>query len=128
MRAGKGFTLVEVMVAALLFSVIMLSGISFFSLGNKPSARAAERIFALSLIENDMENAHNNGPEYVRDYGGTLVTKDGVTYTISRVVTYNSPLTGCIGLEETVTWTPPQCQQKSLFIEAVFSNRAFPWP
>ena len=54
-RDSGGFTLIEVMVAAMLFAIVMLYGLSFFVYGSKPMVRAGEYNFALGLAKNEVE-------------------------------------------------------------------------
>ena len=57
MRKERGFTLVEVVVASVLFAVFMLFGTSLFVHGKESAARARIMSHALQLMENEMHAA-----------------------------------------------------------------------
>jgi prepilin-type N-terminal cleavage/methylation domain-containing protein len=50
----RGFTVVEVIVAVVIFSAATLCGMSFFIFGNHILMRAREESFALMIAENEM--------------------------------------------------------------------------
>ena len=90
MNNRKGFTLVEVMVASIIFSIVMLNGLAFFSFGKRPVIRAQETSFALQLAEDDLEaakmygyGAHDQttGPRYAPGNGD-------IAYTVTRKTSY----------------------------------------
>lgn len=54
MKKERGFTIIEVIVAIFIFTVVMLCGMSFFSFGSKVLMQAREQQYALQLAKQVM--------------------------------------------------------------------------
>jgi prepilin-type N-terminal cleavage/methylation domain-containing protein len=54
-RSSRGTTLIEIIVAIVIFGVLMLSGLSFFSLANQSQANANKLITATELCNSIMQ-------------------------------------------------------------------------
>jgi prepilin-type N-terminal cleavage/methylation domain-containing protein len=55
MNASRGFTLIEVLVSMLIFSIAMLFGLSFFMFGQQHMVRADESTYAVQFAQEGME-------------------------------------------------------------------------
>lgn len=55
-KSQAGYTLVEVMLASILFGIIAIYGLSFFTFANKNKASAKEVSFALQIAKDKLED------------------------------------------------------------------------
>jgi len=108
MNNHKGTTLIEVLVASLVFSIGVLGGAAFFSLGQAPEIRAQETNLAMQLAVKDMEtaialgaNGAASGSDSFNDPSGTVYTH-AITVaaagpnskSVTCIVTWNSTSSG----------------------------------
>ena len=56
MKNELGFTFIETIVSMVLFSIIMLMGLSFFGYAKQMEMNSKYELFALELAQNKMEN------------------------------------------------------------------------
>ncbi|MGA2091617.1 MAG: prepilin-type N-terminal cleavage/methylation domain-containing protein, partial [Endomicrobiales bacterium] len=101
-----GFTLVELIVSVFIFTILMVFGMSFFSMGNVPFLRAKRTMFAVSYGEGEMERYQSIAWS---NLGSTVTTtvdpNTGTTFTDTievTTVTIGSTLFAYIG--SSVTW------------------------
>ena len=131
MKNKNGFTLVEVMVASLLFAGIMLYGLSFLSLGQKPMSRSDETNFALQLAEDDLEEVRilgwGNVPE-ITSPGEEDDSLNSVKFFKTRaVVPCSSPHISSTLVRCTVTWTSPGETTLRTISLVTFVSYTGPW-
>ncbi len=136
MNNNKGTTLVEVMVASIIFAVAMVGGLTFFSMGKKPLSGADETNFALQLAEDDMEQVKiqgGYGPDGAVNYTAPpqyQYSNSNVAFNLSHTVTVlPGALSGCEQVVTLVTWNSPSAggAQKSVSLVTIVSYK-FPGP
>ncbi|GEM_PF-4865826 len=101
-----GFTLIELMVSVILFTIIMLFGMAFFTSADRPFASANKALFAISLGTGVLESYKTlNWNNLVSATTTAVDPKSGVTFTCTTevtMVTVGSANFKYIGT--TVTW------------------------
>ncbi len=92
-HASKGFTLVEVMIAVIIFSITMLYGLSFFAFSARHVAKAKDYTFALQLARDALESAkldaYDAVPIHPDARTATMPSEEGIQFSsrlTSRVV------------------------------------------
>jgi len=109
-RSSCGTTLIEIIVAVVIFGVLMLSGMSFFSLANQSQAKASKLIKATELCNSVMEQGKAGG---LTNYTTVIDTgHDGAFYVTTEVNRVPQPpnaqpysLTNCERIVHvSVTW------------------------
>ncbi len=111
----RGTTLIEVIIAMIIFSVLMLGGMSFFVFARKFSTNAKQEMIAVYRARCAIDQAMTykwTTMDPAVPYGGTFTTADGTTYTRSgiwTIVPYGSGSTNLKQLHYSLTWTgqPP---------------------
>ncbi|MFH1414465.1 MAG: prepilin-type N-terminal cleavage/methylation domain-containing protein [Elusimicrobiota bacterium] len=106
MNNNKGFTLMEIVVALVLFSSIALTSVAFFSYGQKQGVKAKRVNYALEIAEEEIEilktKSYNDlgsmGPQAHTRYG----TVFNVNYAANEVGTYTEAYKV---VTVTVTWS-----------------------
>jgi prepilin-type N-terminal cleavage/methylation domain-containing protein len=133
LKKTQGFTLIEVMVAAILFAGTMLYGIAFFSFGQKPVASTQETNFALQIAEDDMEQVKILGMANVvaiPDPGENQTSDSGIVFNLTRTTQIQaSPYDGSTLVKSIVTWNSPGAGMalKKVSLATVVSYK-FPGP
>ena len=120
MKNCEGFTLIEVMVASIVFSVGMLCGLAFFSIGQGATTKAQEIDFALQTAENDMEAAIANPAGLVP---GSTITKPAITNTSTNVkftdtIKVSATVNNYESVQCNVAWTSPGSGVQHLIISS----------
>jgi prepilin-type N-terminal cleavage/methylation domain-containing protein len=107
MRKNKGFTLIETMMAMMIFVIVMLFCLTFFVFGNRRLAKANEVSYAVQLAKDDMESVRAVAYNLVVPAGATSITnpQTGIAFTRVRGV----QTVGAAGetykiISVTVTW------------------------
>lgn len=86
-----GLTLIEVLISVIIFSIIMLFGMSFFTFSGSSFGHSERTTFAIALANSEMEQLKAR-PWAGLPGAGTTVTavpdsNSGITYRVTRVVT-----------------------------------------
>lgn len=82
-----GLTLIEVLIAVILFSVIMLFGMSFFTFSSTSFGHSQNTTFAISLANDEMERLKTATWAGISSgVTDTTDTQTGIKYTVTRTV------------------------------------------
>jgi prepilin-type N-terminal cleavage/methylation domain-containing protein len=130
MKHTRGFTLVEVMIASIIFAIVMLYGISFFTFGRKPVVKAQETNFALQLAEDDMEYSLNQGFT-VSAATDTITSAQNIDFKRTRNLSYLSgELSQCVQVTSKVEWNSPSMRQaaESSSLITIVTIYNYTWP
>ena len=101
--SGRGFTLLEVLVAMVLFSVSFL-GFAQLQVGNiQANAKAAQRTFATTFAQETIEQVRNGGA-----CTNATSTQGTITYSLTCIATAGPNNTQNITV--TVSWSAPTAQ------------------
>jgi prepilin-type N-terminal cleavage/methylation domain-containing protein len=117
MRTRSGYTLIEVLVAMLIFAVTMIFGFTFFMYGNRGGVSAKEMVFALDTAKSLIEDTKNMDYDTVKlNYPpppGTAASplehidpQSGVRY-MSEITTVEDAAVGYLTIFATITWNSP---------------------
>lgn len=103
---SRGFTLIELLVSMILFAVIMLFGMVFFSFSSNSFSDSKETTFAISCANNEMERMKT--VDWVDVTAGSNLVTDtqtGIVYTVLRAVNlHSSGGTNYLTITISVTW------------------------
>lgn len=109
-KKQRGFSLIEVLVAMTLFSLVSAGTTSFAV--HSMRRTAANRASAGAVIAGQQEIEDLRGLAYVdigsRSYNTTVAS---LSYTVATVVQNNTPANGMKQVTVTVTWTAPTGSQ-----------------
>lgn len=106
-RSVTGFTFIETIVSMLIFSIIVLMGLSYQTLGKDLEMQSKNTLFALQVAQNQIENMRTQ--DYTSIIVGTQVlaptknNESGLWFSPTVVVTLLSP-PGTKKIAVTVTW------------------------
>lgn len=117
LRDSKGFTLVEVFVALLIF---MLGLVPFLKLqlSTIDSNLAANQITeATNIAKSKMEELL--GMKYQNLISATIASKKVNNYTVTWARTIDSPIANAITLKVTVSWTDAENRSRSVSLTSV---------
>lgn len=83
----RGFTMVELLVAIIIFAVIMLFGLTFFSFSSNSFGNAKETTFAISCANSEMERMKTVVWGQVKTSSMTVTdAQTGIQYSVHRQV------------------------------------------
>lgn len=116
MKNTRGFTLIEVVVALVIFSLTMLFGLSFFVYGRKNMQGAYETTTMLQVAKDKIETEKTRAYDSIISIAPVVVPKGSVIpydYTITQTVSVETTLSGPLGcsnvnskiIDVTVSWT-----------------------
>lgn len=97
MRNSRGFTLIEVVVAAVIFALTMLFGLAFFLYGQKNMASAYETTTMLQVAKSRLETEKTREYASIIAIAPTVVPKSAIIpfdYTIEQTVSAETTLPG----------------------------------
>jgi prepilin-type N-terminal cleavage/methylation domain-containing protein len=101
MHNKKGVTLVEVMVAILIFTIVMLGGLVFFFYGRTHISHSNHQRMALELAKEKMETWKADDYDNVLNENEPNIPLGGIQFSRNTVV--NEVLVGGVYKEVTVT-------------------------
>ena len=108
LAAANGFTLVEVLVAAAVLAIGLLSVATMTSQSTIQDSRAFHMTHASMMVEEFLENATRMqyDPDDYGDLNGTLATRtvNGVVYTMNCTLSALAPVDRCREMTCTVIW------------------------
>ena len=121
-RVSTGFTLVEVLVAMMIFAVASLAVSSLLVKSTKLIAENNLSTQAIALAQEQVEKLRDVPVATMADLASTAVSNKGtVTFNINRDIIQNTPLAGVNTLVITVTWTQ-QGVTKSYETRTIFTQ------
>ena len=97
---NSGFTLVEMLMAMLVFTVVMLFGFSFFEFGRKAISKAEKKEIAIEIASGKLETAKAGLYGLIVNESNSEII-EGCTYYCQLTVTDNVSYKI---IQETVTW------------------------
>jgi prepilin-type N-terminal cleavage/methylation domain-containing protein len=123
MNKTRGYTLVEVIIAMIIFAINMLFAITFFTYGNQSRVRSEETNYALNIARDEIETLKSKNYESITVTASTPVSRkfeDDIQYNYWVGV---SEINGSEGkykiIRATVTWT--KSEPKSISLSTVVS-------
>jgi type II secretory pathway pseudopilin PulG len=119
---NSGTTLVELITAILIFSIVMIGGMSFFVLGNQSFQRSKRVAFATQVGYEAIQKYSTQSWDNLQSIVGTAMDPGGITYKCATTVT---PVT--VGAMQTknintvVTW-PGQTAAETVDFDTSISS------
>ena len=133
-----GQTLVELIVSVFLFSVVVLGGMTFFTLGNNSFERSKQVDFAMQYGYGNIQGMRVNyfdvlyhggvaytGSQRTSDAMPMPPTPGGYDYVITKIFTpksYGPGTPAVLQLEVDVTWPPGQLASQVVDFETLISS------
>jgi type II secretion system protein I len=119
----NGFSLMEVLVAMVIFSISALAVTSLMFNHTKLVSLNAQSSEAIALAQDKLEDLRTMNFTSLGSNSAPPMTKKGTTYTTSWTVQQNTPTTGMATLTVTVAWNHKGVA-KSYVTKSIFSNVA----
>jgi prepilin-type N-terminal cleavage/methylation domain-containing protein len=107
LRAARGFTLAEVVVAILLLTIGVLASASLTAALIRSNRGVTNRMLAAETLQLKVEDLQSQGYEDLAS-GSDTATFGGLTFTRSWTVTGESPAPNLKTVTMTVTWSDRQ--------------------
>jgi Tfp pilus assembly protein PilV len=119
----SGTTFVEVIIAMIIFSLIMLYGLSFFVYGNRSGARAREKKFAMQMAMNDIERVKTSSYASIPVLNTGTTTYAGLIFTkIQTAQAVNTAQEKYTTVIESVTWISGGGAGNSVSLRTIISE------
>ena len=122
-RWHQGFSLIEVLVAMVIFSLASLAVSKLMVSSSSFVAENAESTHAVALAQQKLENLRNLRYLDLATSSETRLASEwkGVPFTIAWVVNNDTPITGTKTVNVTVSWTS-KGQSRSYATRSVYSQ------
>ena len=105
-KDARGFTLLEVMVALVIFTIGLLGLAGMQIMAIKGNSFGQQMTVASTIAQNQLE-AMRESAGSLSDGNDTVTDQNGITYTRTWTVTADSPDTNMDTVLITVSWTGP---------------------
>jgi type IV pilus assembly protein PilV len=106
LKESRGFTLLEVMIALVIFAIGLLGLAGLQVMAIKGNSFGQQMTVASTLAQNQLEALRESAGS-LSDGNDTVTDQNGITYTRNWVVAANQPQANMDTVDITVSWTGP---------------------